>query len=155
MNFIKSAQLLSLYLLVCENSDSVDGLSRYVRTKWIEHAPVTIKEFSNFRVLGRGGFGVVTICSVFMSVLSLCSERCDDKPFRSSSFPSSFLFFHFTQCTLVGFDELLLACCKETSRPIYCSPLIGFYTSCGHEAFCLICLRCMPAGSTTVVLYMR
>ena len=35
---------------------------RYIRTKWIETHRVTVKDFTTFRVLGRGGFGAVHAC---------------------------------------------------------------------------------------------
>lgn len=35
---------------------------RYIRTKWIESKQVTVKDFTTFRVLGRGGFGAVHAC---------------------------------------------------------------------------------------------
>ncbi len=34
---------------------------KYIRTKAIEHRPVTVKDFHTFRVLGRGGFGSVRV----------------------------------------------------------------------------------------------
>jgi len=39
-----------------------DFYKRYIQTKWIETAPVSVKDFATFRVLGRGGFGVVHAC---------------------------------------------------------------------------------------------
>ena len=35
---------------------------RYIRTKWIETQKVQVKDFTTFRVLGRGGFGAVHAC---------------------------------------------------------------------------------------------
>ncbi len=35
---------------------------KYVRTKYIETVKVNIKDFTTFRVLGRGGFGAVHAC---------------------------------------------------------------------------------------------
>lgn len=35
---------------------------QYVRTKWIDTQRVTVKDFTTFRVLGRGGFGAVHAC---------------------------------------------------------------------------------------------
>lgn len=35
---------------------------KYIRTKWIETQKVTVKDFTTFRVLGRGGFGAVHAC---------------------------------------------------------------------------------------------
>jgi len=35
---------------------------RYIRTKWIESKAVQVKDFTTFRVLGRGGFGAVHAC---------------------------------------------------------------------------------------------
>jgi rhodopsin kinase len=39
-----------------------DFYKRYIRTKYIETVKVTIKDFTTFRVLGRGGFGAVHAC---------------------------------------------------------------------------------------------
>ena len=35
---------------------------RFIRTKWIETQKVQVKDFTTFRVLGRGGFGAVHAC---------------------------------------------------------------------------------------------
>jgi serine/threonine protein kinase len=35
---------------------------KYIRTKWIDTQSVTVKDFTTFRVLGRGGFGAVHAC---------------------------------------------------------------------------------------------
>eukprot|EP00457_Paulinella_chromatophora_P002456 gb/GEZN01002461.1/.p1 GENE.gb/GEZN01002461.1/~~gb/GEZN01002461.1/.p1 ORF type:complete len:645 (-),score=124.53 gb/GEZN01002461.1/:421-2355(-) len=35
---------------------------KFIRTKWIEIQPVHVKDFTTFRVLGRGGFGAVHAC---------------------------------------------------------------------------------------------
>lgn len=35
---------------------------KYIRCQWIHTQPVSIKDFSTFRVLGRGGFGAVHAC---------------------------------------------------------------------------------------------
>ena len=39
-----------------------DFYRKYIRTKWIETQKVTVKDFTTFRVLGRGGFGAVHAC---------------------------------------------------------------------------------------------
>lgn len=39
-----------------------DFYKKYVRTKYIETVKVTVKDFTTFRVLGRGGFGAVHAC---------------------------------------------------------------------------------------------
>jgi rhodopsin kinase len=39
-----------------------DFYRRYIRTKMIETQKVSVKDFTNFRVLGRGGFGAVHAC---------------------------------------------------------------------------------------------
>ena len=39
-----------------------DFYKRYIRTKWIETQKVQVKDFTTFRVLGRGGFGAVHAC---------------------------------------------------------------------------------------------
>lgn len=39
-----------------------DFYKRYIRTKYIETAKVAVKDFTTFRVLGRGGFGAVHAC---------------------------------------------------------------------------------------------
>jgi len=39
-----------------------DFYKKYIRTKWIDTQSVTVKDFTTFRVLGRGGFGAVHAC---------------------------------------------------------------------------------------------
>jgi len=39
-----------------------DFYRKYIRTKWIETQKVLVKDFTTFRVLGRGGFGAVHAC---------------------------------------------------------------------------------------------
>jgi len=39
-----------------------DFYRKYIRTKWIETQKVQVKDFTTFRVLGRGGFGAVHAC---------------------------------------------------------------------------------------------
>ena len=45
---------------------------KYIRTKYIETVKVTIKDFTTFRVLGRGGFGAVSCSHAFC----LCADCC-------------------------------------------------------------------------------
>jgi len=39
-----------------------DFYRKYIRTKWTETVKVLVKDFTTFRVLGRGGFGAVHAC---------------------------------------------------------------------------------------------
>lgn len=48
-----------------------DFYKRYIRTKYIETVKVTIKDFTTFRVLGRGGFGAVLPLSIIIVVRSV------------------------------------------------------------------------------------
>jgi hypothetical protein len=47
---------------------------KYIRTKSIETMKVSIKDFTTFRVLGRGGFGAVW--AVLRSALCCCDVLC-------------------------------------------------------------------------------
>lgn len=51
---------------------------RYVRTKFIETVKVTVKDFTTFRVLGRGGFGAVHACRKINSG-TLYAMKCINK----------------------------------------------------------------------------
>lgn len=47
---------------------------KYIRTKWMEQQKVTVKDFTTFRVLGRGGFGAVCMCVCLC--VCVCAKWC-------------------------------------------------------------------------------
>ena len=54
--------LMDLKLDAFPRFKNSEFFKRYIRTKWIETKPVQVKDFTTFRVLGRGGFGAVHAC---------------------------------------------------------------------------------------------
>ncbi|XP_039694189.1 G protein-coupled receptor kinase 4 isoform X9 [Pteropus medius] len=46
--------------------------SRFLQWKWLERRPVTKKTFRHYRVLGKGGFGEVSLCYTYETEDALC-----------------------------------------------------------------------------------
>ncbi|XP_036083321.1 G protein-coupled receptor kinase 4 isoform X7 [Rousettus aegyptiacus] len=46
--------------------------SRFLQWKWLERRPVTKKTFRHYRVLGKGGFGEVSLCYTYETKDALC-----------------------------------------------------------------------------------
>ncbi|XP_019567077.2 G protein-coupled receptor kinase 4 isoform X6 [Rhinolophus sinicus] len=46
--------------------------SRFLQWKWLERQPVTKKTFRHYRVLGKGGFGEVSLCYTYETRDALC-----------------------------------------------------------------------------------
>ncbi|XP_057402357.1 G protein-coupled receptor kinase 4 isoform X5 [Balaenoptera acutorostrata] len=46
--------------------------SRFLQWKWLERQPVTKDTFRHYRVLGKGGFGEVSLCYTYETKDSLC-----------------------------------------------------------------------------------
>uniref|UniRef100_A0A3Q3EEI9 G protein-coupled receptor kinase n=1 Tax=Kryptolebias marmoratus TaxID=37003 RepID=A0A3Q3EEI9_KRYMA len=59
-------RLIHDYLSVAPFADYLDSMyfNRFLQWKWLERQPVTKNTFRQYRILGKGGFGVVCACQV-------------------------------------------------------------------------------------------
>ena len=91
---------------------------RYIRTKWIETQKVQVKDFTTFRVLGRGGFGAVHACRKKNSgqiYAMKCFPACDVRVLTNRGF----LFLDELQVAMKGGDVRFASYDVATHRLVY------------------------------------
>lgn len=70
--------MLDLHMDVFPRFRTSKFFRKYIRTQWIHTQPVTITDFKQLRVLGRGGFGAVYACAKKNSG-AIYAMKCMDK----------------------------------------------------------------------------
>ncbi|XP_037834951.1 G protein-coupled receptor kinase 6 isoform X2 [Kryptolebias marmoratus] len=72
--FKDCTKLIHDYLSVAPFADYLDSMyfNRFLQWKWLERQPVTKNTFRQYRILGKGGFGVVSLAYAYETKDTLC-----------------------------------------------------------------------------------